>query len=281
MANALSTGRIDVATAATGVARGSPGLGVFRSLVADGGSIRTGLLRTISSIRAIVDKAMTASATEHQNDGLTFPKNAPPAFHVLIKPRGAICNLDCKYCFFLSKEMLYTGTRFRMAEDLLAIYINQLLKSHRAPEVDRGLAGGDPTLIGLDFFERSVELVNKLKRPGQKIQYTIQTNGTLLDDKWCAFFKQNNFLVGLSVDGPKDLHDVYRVNKGGAGSFDRVMRGLEFLKKHKVDFNILCTVHAANQHHPLEVYRFFRDELGAQFIQFIPIIERAMRQRCR
>ena len=217
---------------------------------------------------------MTASAAERQNGGFTFPKNAPPAFHVLIKPTGAICNLDCKYCFFLSKEMLYPGSRFRMAEDLLATYLKQLLEGHRAREVDVAWQGGEPTLIGLDFFKRSVDLVNRLKRPDQNIQYTIQTNGTLLDDNWCAFFKQNNFLVGLSVDGPKHLHDVYRVNKGGAGSFDQVMRGLEFLKKHKVDFNILCTVHAANQHCPLEIYRFFRDELGAQFIQFIPIIER-------
>jgi uncharacterized protein len=275
MADALSTGRIDLATAATGLAKGSPGLGVSRTHMAAGGRIRTGLLRTISSIRSIVEKPMTVSAAEHQNDGLTFPRNAPPAFHVLIKPTGAICNLDCKYCFFLSKEMLYTGSRFRLAEDLLTIYLKQLLKSHRAPDVDVAWQGGEPTLMGLDFFQRSVELVNKLKRPDQKIQYTIQTNGTLLDDKWCAFFKQNNFLVGLSVDGPKELHDVYRVNKGGAGSFDQVMRGLEFLKKHKVDFNILCTVHAANQHRPLEIYRFFRDEIGAQFIQFIPIIERA------
>jgi uncharacterized protein len=218
---------------------------------------------------------VTASATHRQNGGLTFPRNAPPAFHVLIKPTGAICNLDCKYCFFLSKEMLYPGSRFQMAEDLLTIYLRQLLESHRAPEVDVAWQGGEPTLMGLDFFRRSVALVNQLKRPGQRVQYTIQTNGTLLDDQWCAFFKQNNFLVGLSVDGPKDLHDVYRVNKGGAGSFDQVMRGLSFLKKHKVDFNILCTVHAANQHRPLDVYRFFRDELGAQFIQFIPIIERA------
>jgi uncharacterized protein len=217
---------------------------------------------------------MTASVAEHQNGGLTFPRNAPPAFHVLIKPTGAICNLDCKYCFFLSKEMLYPGSRFQMAEDLLATYLKQLLESHRAPDVDVAWQGGEPTLIGLDFFKRSVELVNQLKRPGQKVQYTIQTNGTLLDDKWCAFFKQNNFLVGLSVDGPKDLHDIYRVNKGGAGSFDHVMRGLDFLKKHKVDFNILCTVHAGNQHRPLDIYRFFRDALGAQFIQFIPIIER-------
>jgi uncharacterized protein len=214
------------------------------------------------------------SAAEHPNGGLTFPRNAPPAFHVLIKPTGAICNLDCKYCFFLSKEMLYPGSRFQMAEDLLTIYLKQLLESHRAPQVDVAWQGGEPTLMGLDFFERSVELVNQLRRPGQEVQYTIQTNGTLLDDQWCAFFKQNNFLVGLSVDGPRDLHDVYRVNKGGAGSFDQVMRGLSLLKKHKVDFNILCTVHAANQHRPVDVYRFFRDELDAQFIQFIPIIER-------
>ena len=146
---------------------------------------------------------MTASAADNQNGGLTFPRNAPPAFHVLIKPTGAICNLDCKYCFFLSKEMLYPGGRFRMAEDLLAIYLKQLLESHRAPEVDVAWQGGEPTLMGLDFFKRSVDLVNKLKRPDQKVQYTIQTNGTLLDDQWCAFFKQNNFLVGLSVDGPR------------------------------------------------------------------------------
>jgi uncharacterized protein len=218
---------------------------------------------------------MTASVQDGQTRGLIFPKNAPPAFHVLIKPTGAICNLDCKYCFFLSKEMLYPGSRFQMAEDLLEVYLKQLLECHQAPEVPVAWQGGEPTLMGLDFFKRSVELVNKSKRPGQQVQYTIQTNGTLLDDEWCTFFKQNNFLVGLSVDGPKDLHDVYRVNKGGAGSFDQVMHGLDLLTKHKVDVNILCTVHAANQHHPLEVYRFFRDELGAQFIQFIPIIERA------
>jgi uncharacterized protein len=217
---------------------------------------------------------MTIPTTIRQGGNLTFPANAPPAFHVLIKPTGAICNLDCKYCFFLSKEMLYPGSRFRMAEDLLETYLKQLLESHRAPQVDVAWQGGEPTLMGLEFFKRSVEFVNKLKRPDQQIQHTIQTNGTQLDDEWCAFFKKNNFLVGLSVDGPKALHDVYRVNKGGAGSFDQVMRGFESLKKHKVDVNILCTVHAANQDHPLDVYRFFRDELSAEFIQFIPIIER-------
>ena len=223
---------------------------------------------------AALKEIMTTQTTIRQGGSLTFPANAPPSFHVLIKPTGAICNLDCKYCFFLSKEMLYPGSRFQMAEDLLETYLKQLLESHRGPQVDVAWQGGEPTLMGLEFFQRSVDLVNKLKRPNQRIQYTIQTNGTQVDDEWCAFFKKNNFLVGLSVDGPKALHDVYRVNKGGAGSFDQVMRGFEFLKKHKVDVNILCTVHAANQDHPLDVYRFFRDELVVEFIQFIPIIER-------
>jgi uncharacterized protein len=206
---------------------------------------------------------------------LTLPKNAPPAFHLLSKPTGAICNLDCKYCFFLSKEMLYPGSRFRMADELLETYLKQLLESHRTPEVTIAWQGGEPTLMGLDFFKLSVEYAQKHKRPDQRLQHTIQTNGTKLDDDWCAFFKEHNFLVGLSVDGSRELHDAYRVNKGGSGTFDQVMTGLAYLKKHRVDFNILCTIHAANQDHPLEVYHFFRDELEAEFIQFIPIIERA------
>lgn len=162
-----------------------------------------------------------------------------------------------------------------MADELLETYIQQLLESHRTPEVSVAWQGGEPTLMGLDFFKRTIDLVDQYKKPNQQINYTIQTNGTQLDDDWAAFFKQHNYLVGLSVDGPRELHDTYRVNKGGEGSFDQVMRGWEVLKKHQVEVNILCTVHAANQDHPLEVYRFFRDELGAQFIQFIAIVERA------
>jgi uncharacterized protein len=218
---------------------------------------------------------MIKKAPTIEQGELTLPKNAPPAFHILAKPTGPICNLDCKYCFFLSKEMLYPGSRFRMADDLLETYIRQLLESHQVPDVTIAWQGGEPTLMGLDFFKLSVAYAQKHRRPDQRIQYTIQTNGTKLDDDWCAFFKANNFLVGLSVDGPRKMHDTYRVNKGGRGSFDQVMRGLAFLKKYGVDFNILCTVHAANQDYPLEVYRFFRDELKVEFIQFIPIIERA------
>ena len=174
--------------------------------------------------------------------------------------------------------MLYPGSRFRMADELLESYIKQLLEAHQVPEVTIAWQGGEPTLMGLDFFKRSVDYVEKFKKPDQQVQHTMQTNGTKLDDEWCAFFKENGFLIGLSVDGPKEVHDTYRVNKGGQGSFDQVMGGLEFLRKHEVDFNILCSVHAANSDRPLEVYRFFRDELGAEFMQFIPIVERATEQ---
>jgi uncharacterized protein len=205
---------------------------------------------------------------------LTLPKNAPPAFHLLAKPTGAICNLDCHYCFFLSKEQLYPGSKFRMTDELLETYIQQLLESHQTPEVTIAWQGGEPTLMGLEFFQRSIALVEKHKKSGQQVTHTLQTNGTRLDDAWGQFFRQHNFLIGLSVDGPQYLHDTYRVDKRGRGSFEQVMLGWEILKQHQVDFNILCTVNAANGDRPLEVYRFFRDELGAEFIQFIPIIER-------
>ncbi|MDL1895239.1 anaerobic sulfatase maturase [Anaerolineae bacterium CFX7] len=204
-----------------------------------------------------------------------FPADAPPAFHLLAKPTGAICNLDCTYCFFLSKEMLYPGSRFRMADDLLEQYIKQTIEGQRVNEIIIAWQGGEPTLMGLDFFKRSIELEQKYLPPGKTIQNTIQTNGTLLNDAWCEFFKRYNFLVGLSLDGPREMHDAYRVDKGGAGTFDKVMHAAQLLQKHGVDFNILCTVHARNADHPLEVYRFFRDELKTQFIQFIPIVERA------
>ena len=205
---------------------------------------------------------------------MNFPPSARPSFHLLAKPTGAVCNLDCKYCFYLSKKALYPGSRFRMADDLLETYVKQLLEAHETSEVAVSWQGGEPTLMGLAFFKRSVAYVEKYRRPGQQIAYTLQTNGTRLDDDWCAFFKEHDFLIGLSLDGPKEMHDAYRVDKSGQGSFDRVMRGWRCLRKHQVDCNILCTVHAANADHPLRVYRFFRDELGAAFIQLIPIVER-------
>ena len=205
----------------------------------------------------------------------TRPENAPDYFHVMAKPTGAICNLDCEYCFFLSKEALYPGSPFRMGDDVLEAYIKQIIESQNAPQVAIAWQGGEPTLMGLEFFQLAMELVEKYARPGVTIDNTIQTNGTKLDDDWCRFFKKHNFLVGLSMDGPKHMHDAYRVDKGGEGTFDQVMAAARLMQKYKVEFNILCTVHTANGDHPLEVYRFFRDEVKTDFIQFIPIIERA------
>ena len=202
------------------------------------------------------------------------PLTGPPGFHLLAKPTGATCNLDCSYCFFLSKEMLYPGSRFRMADELLERYIRQLIEAHRTPFVTIAWQGGEPTLMGADFFRRSIEYVERYRRPGMTVEYTIQTNGTLLDDELAALFKAHDFLVGISIDGPREMHDAYRVDRGGAPTFDRVMRGLRYLRDHGVEYNVLTTLHARNADHPLEVYRFLRDEAGARFMQFIPIIER-------
>jgi uncharacterized protein len=202
------------------------------------------------------------------------PTAGPPAFHLLAKPTGATCNLDCEYCFFLSKEMLYPGSRFRMAEGLLERYIRQLIEAHSSPFVTIAWQGGEPTLMGVDFFRRSIEFVERYRRPGMTVEYTIQTNGTLIDDAFAAFFKEHDFLVGISIDGPPAMHDAYRVDRGGAPTSQRVARGLEHLQRHGVEFNTLTTLHAANADHPVEVYRFLRDEIGSRYLQFIPIIER-------
>lgn len=207
-----------------------------------------------------------------------MPDRGPPGFHLLAKPSGSTCNIDCTYCFFLSKEALYPNDKSRMSASTLEAYIRQLLEAHRVPDVTVAWQGGEPTLMKLEFFQHAVELVEKYRRPEQTVKHTFQTNGLLLDDDWCRFFKQHDFLVGLSVDGPRELHDTYRLDRRGKGTFDLVMKGWQALRKHEVDFNILCTVNAANQHHGRAVYRFFRDELGAKWIQFIPIVERATEQ---
>lgn len=212
------------------------------------------------------------------NDAMTYSStpltDAPLAFHVMLKPRGAICNLDCSYCYYLAKEMLYPGSRFRMAQDLLEEYTRQYIEAQRVPEVTFAWQGGEPTLMGLEFFRLALQLQQKYCKPGMRILNTLQTNGTMLDDTWCQFFHEQHFLIGLSLDGPRELHDRYRVDKGGKPTFDRVMEAVSLLKKHQVAFNILTTVHAANARHPLEVYQFLRDEVCTQFMQFIPVVER-------
>lgn len=197
----------------------------------------------------------------------------PDTFHVMAKPSGAICNLDCKYCFYLDKESLFaSGTRFRMSDEVLEAYVRQQIQAQRGPEVQFAWQGGEPTLMGVDFFERTVEFQRK-HAGGRTVQNAFQTNGTLLDDSWGEFLKRANFLVGVSIDGPQPLHDLYRVDKGGKPSFDRVMNGLEVLKRHKVEFNTLTVVHRESARHPLEVYRFLK-EIGSGFLQFIPLVDR-------
>jgi uncharacterized protein len=199
---------------------------------------------------------------------------SPTAFHVMLKPRGAICNLNCAYCYYLSKKKLYPDSHFRMTDELLEEFTRQYIEAQRVPEATLGWQGGEPTLMGLDFFKLAVELQQQYQRPGLRIHNTLQTNGTTLTDEWCRFFREHGFLIGLSLDGPRELHNAYRVDKGGEPTFDRVMTGVSLLKRHKVEFNILTCVHAANVGHPLEVYRFLRDKVGAQFIQVIPVVER-------
>lgn len=196
------------------------------------------------------------------------------SFHVMTKPRGAICNLDCEYCYFLSKERLYPHSSFRMSETLLEEYIRQYIDAQQVPEITFAWQGGEPTLMGIDFYRQAVAYQQKYRKPGMRITNALQTNGVTLDDEWCAFFKQANFLIGISLDGPRPLHDTYRVDKGGQPTFDRVMRGLRLLQAHQVEFNVLTTVHAANAAYGREVYRFLRDEVGAQYLQFIQIVER-------
>ncbi len=203
--------------------------------------------------------------------------NTLAAFHVMIQPKGAVCNLDCQYCYFLSKEKLYPDSSFHMQEDLLEMYTRQYIGAQQVPQATFAWQGGEPTLMGLDFFKKAVAFQQKHKKPGMRILNTIQTNGTLLDEEWCQFFKEHNFLVGISIDGPENLHNAYRKDKGGKPTFQAVMKGWKLLKKHNVDVNVLVTVNTVNSIHPKDVYRFLRDEAGAQFIQFIPIVERKNR----
>ncbi|MHB1024000.1 MAG: anaerobic sulfatase-maturation protein [Acidobacteriaceae bacterium] len=195
-------------------------------------------------------------------------------FHVLAKPIGPICNLDCKYCFYLEKETLYPqASKWAMPPDVLESYIRQYIEQQQTNEISFAWQGGEPTLLGVEYFQQVVALEAKYAN-GKRIHNAFQTNGVLLDDVWGRFLAENNFLVGISIDGPRELHDAYRVDKGGRSSFERVMRGIETLQRNRVEFNTLTTVHRANASSPLEVYHFLK-EVGSGVMQFIPIVERA------
>lgn len=196
------------------------------------------------------------------------------SFHVMAKPIGPKCNLDCTYCFYLEKEALYPDTRnFRMSDEVLERFIAGYIAAQPGPEVHFAWQGGEPTLLGLDYFKKIVAL--QRRHAGRRVVLNVlQTNGTLLNDDWCRFLAENRFLVGLSIDGPRELHDVYRVDHGGKPTFDRVLAGLACLKKHRVEFNTLTVVNRQNSQHPLAVYRFLK-EIGSGVMQFIPLVERA------
>jgi uncharacterized protein len=202
-----------------------------------------------------------------------FPGHKPTAFNVMLKPIGPICNLNCTYCYYLEKKNLYLDTKnFRMKEEVLEQFTKQYIESQNVPVVTFVWQGGEPTMLGLDYFKKALEFQDKYKGDKQT-ENVFQTNGTLLTDDFCRFFADNNFLIGVSIDGPEHLHDHFRLTNQNTGSFQQVMKGIELLKKHGAEFNTLSVVNKINSYHPAEVYNFLK-EIGSGFLQFIPIVER-------
>ncbi|MFI5138567.1 MAG: anaerobic sulfatase-maturation protein [Sphingobacteriales bacterium] len=191
----------------------------------------------------------------------------------MAKPTGPLCNLDCTYCYYLEKEKIYPDQPvFKMDQETLEVFTRKYIHEQPGPEVTFVWHGGEPSLLGVEYFRQAIRFQKKYGS-GKKIYNSFQTNGVLLNNEWCAFFKENNFLIGISIDGPERLHDRYRLNKGGQGTFAKVMKGIELLKKHGVDFNTLTVVNNINCDEPLEVYNFLK-QTGSGFMQFIPITER-------
>jgi uncharacterized protein len=210
------------------------------------------------------------------HDAMSSPAGdrLPRQFHVMAKPSGSTCNLDCSYCFYLSKETLPNGPGpGRMSDDVLERFVQQYIAGVTGNEVVFSWQGGEPTLMGLDFFRKVVALQKQYARPFQAVQNDLQTNGTLLNEEWCEFLKETRFLVGLSIDGPREIHDKYRVTKGGRPTFDQVFGAVKLLQRYGVPFNTLTCVNRFNARKPLDVYRFLRAEVGSTYLQFIPIVE--------
>ncbi len=197
----------------------------------------------------------------------------PTAFQVMLKPAGPACNLNCIYCYYLEKSKLFNDTRnTRMTYELLEEFIRQFIEIHEVPAVTFTWQGGEPTLMGLDFYRKAVDLQKKYSG-GKRIDNAFQTNGTLLDDDWCKFFKDNNILVGISIDGTEHNHNHYRKTRSGAPTFKMVMKGIELLRKHRVEFNTLSVVNDYNVSLAEETYRFLK-QIGSVFMQFLPVVER-------
>ena len=198
----------------------------------------------------------------------------PDDFQIFVKPVGAVCNLGCTYCYYLSKKDLYESSgSLRMSDDILEKYIKQHIEASSDDTIFFSWHGGEPLLAGIDFYRKVVSMQKKNLPSGRKVLNGIQTNGTLLDEEWCHFLKSENFIIGISIDGPPDLHNKYRITPAGDPTSERVLRGYELLKKFKITSEILCVVNSANSLHPLEVYNFFR-QLGTEYLSFLPLVER-------
>ena len=195
-------------------------------------------------------------------------------FHAMIKPIGSTCNLSCTYCYYRSKARLLRGPGTgRMSKEVLEQVIRTYIESITGDEVVFTWQGGEPTLLGLDFFQNVVALERKYSKPGQRIENDLQTNGTLITDEWCEFLKENRFLVGLSIDGPREIHDRFRIAKSGEPSFEKVLNAARLLTQYRIPFNTLTCISRFNARRPLDVYRFLRREIGSTYLQFIPVVE--------
>ncbi|MGJ8650212.1 MAG: anaerobic sulfatase maturase [Opitutaceae bacterium] len=198
---------------------------------------------------------------------------AKAPFHIMAKAIGPICNLDCKYCFYLEKEQLYPDNeKWKMSDERLETFVRDYIAAQPGHEVNFAFQGGEPTLLGVNYFRKVVEFQKKHAN-GKRINTAFQTNGTLIDDEWGQFLSENKFLVGLSIDGPEDLHNANRVDKKGRDSYKDVIRGLNILRKYKVEFNTLTCVNSITVQHPVKIYKFLKS-IGSKYIQFIPIVER-------
>lgn len=195
-------------------------------------------------------------------------------FHIMIKPCGPICNLACEYCYYLPNSNIYPQSDFRMDEKLLEEFTRQYIQAIPGHHITFTWQGGEPTLMGLDFYKKAVQLQKKYASRGFLVRNSLQTNGTLLTAEWCQFLKKNNFLVGISLDGPPKMHNVYRHNQSGFSHYRAILQSVKYLQQYKVDFNILCCVHKANMDYPLEVYHFLKNRINAEYIQFIPIVQK-------
>ena len=205
------------------------------------------------------------------NDNIATPFAKP--LYVMLKPAGAHCNLACKYCYYLEKNNLYQNShRHLMTDEMLEQFTREYIEAQTMPQVLFTWHGGEPLMRSIDFYKKALALQKKYAH-GKQIDNVIQTNGTLLTDEWCEFFAKNHWLVGISIDGPQEYHDHYRVTPAGKPSWEKVMQGISLLKKHRVEWNAMAVVNAYNAEHPLEFYHFFRDN-GCQYLQFTPIVER-------